>query len=33
MVGLDNYQNETIAWDGHKVHKEKGDEDPVFDGF
>ena len=32
-VGLNNDQDEAVAWDGHEVHKEKEDEDPVLDGF
>lgn len=32
-VCLNNYQNETIARDGHQVHKEKEDKNPVFNGF
>jgi hypothetical protein len=32
-VDINNYQNETIARDGHQVHTEKGDKNPVFNGF
>ena len=32
-AGLNNDQDEAVAWDGHEVHKEKEDEDPVLDGF
>ena len=32
-ASLDNHQNETIARDGHQVHQEKGDENPVFKDF
>lgn len=32
-VGLNNDQDEAVARDGHEVHQEKEDEDPVLDGF